>query len=72
MATQKKLLKINGMHCTSCSILIDGDLEDRKGVKSARTNYAKQMTEVEFNDEEISTDQLIEVIKKAGYDASLI
>lgn len=71
MATQKRLLKINGMHCTSCSMLIDGDLEDTKGVVSAKTNYAKQMTEIEFNDEEITPEQLIETVKKAGYDAKL-
>jgi len=71
MATKKQILKINDMHCTSCSLLIDGDLEDTKGVISANTNYAKQITEVSYNEDEVEIEEIIEVIKKAGYDAEL-
>ena len=31
----KKKLKIEGMHCSSCAMSIDMDLEDLKGIKSA-------------------------------------
>ena len=37
-------LKIVGMHCTSCAMNIDFELEDIKGVKEASTNYAKLQT----------------------------
>lgn len=67
----KKLkLKIEGMHCTSCAMNIDFDLEDL-GVKSAKTNYAKQETEVEFDEEKIKPQAIIDQIKKTGYKASL-
>lgn len=66
----KKLkLKIEGMHCTSCAMNIDFDLEDL-GVKSAKTNYAKQETEVEFDEEKIKPQAIIDQIKKTGYKAS--
>lgn len=66
----KKKLKITGMHCTSCAMNIDGDLEDNvKGVKSAKTNYAKQETEVEFEEEEVKVEQIIAQIKETGYQA---
>ena len=45
----KKKLKIEGMHCTSCAMNIDFDLEDLEGVKIAKTSYAKEMCEVEFD-----------------------
>ena len=68
----KKKLKITGMHCTSCAMNIDGDLEDNvKGVKSAKTNYAKQETEVEFEEEEVKVEQIIAQIKETGYQAEL-
>lgn len=67
---KKQKIKIDGMHCTSCSMLIDGDLEDTKGVISSSTNYAKGETEVEFNEEEIAFPQIISVIEKTGYKAS--
>jgi copper chaperone CopZ len=65
----KKKFKIGGMHCTSCAFSIDGDLEDTNGVKESNTNFAKAQTEVKYDDSKISEKQIIEVIKKVGYDA---
>ena len=57
------------MHCTSCCLNIDGDLEDNvKGVRSAKTNYARQECEVEF-EEKVEIEQIISQIKKTGYSA---
>lgn len=65
----KKKFKITGMHCSSCAITIDMDLEDLDGVKSANTSYAKQETEIEFDPEKISDDLVLATIKKSGYTA---
>jgi len=70
-AIVKKKLKIEGMHCSSCAMSIDMDLEDLKGVKSANTNYARQESEVEFIDAEITEDKIINQIKKTGYKATI-
>lgn len=61
------------MHCTSCAMNIDGELEDTEGVKEAKTNYAKQQTEVTFDPEKISPDKIINIIKKLddSYDAEV-
>lgn len=66
----KKKFEISGMHCTSCAMNIDFDLEDLEGVTSAKTNYAKQESEVEFDEEETELKVIIEQIKKTGYTAS--
>lgn len=66
---KKIKLKISGMHCVSCAMNIDFDLEDL-GVKSVKTSYAKQETEVEFDEEEIKLQEVIDRIKKTGYKAS--
>ncbi len=58
------------MHCVSCAMSIDFDLEDL-GVKNAKTSYAKQETEVEFDEERIKPQAIIDQIKKTGYKASL-
>jgi P-type Cu+ transporter len=68
----KKKLKIEGMHCTACSMNIDFDLEDLAGIKSAKTNYAKQESEVEFDEEQVKIEKIIETIKKTGYKAQTI
>lgn len=66
----KKKLKIEGMHCSSCAMNIDFDLEDIDGIKSAKTNYAKQESEIEYDEEKIELEVILEQIKKTGYSAS--
>jgi copper chaperone CopZ len=62
---------INGMHCTSCALNIDGELEDTPGVVSASTSYAKASTTVVFDDKKVNEKKLQQAIKNAGYDSSL-
>ena len=57
------------MHCTSCAMNIDGELEESGKIKEAQTNCAKQQTTVLFDPKEISENEIIALIKKAGYDA---
>jgi len=66
-------LNIFGMHCTSCAMNIDGELEDTEGVKEAKTNYAKQQTEVTYDPEKISVDKMISIIRgiEENYDAEV-
>jgi copper chaperone CopZ len=63
----KKKLKIMGMHCSSCAMNIDFDLEDVEGIKVARTNYAKQESEIEFDGEKVKIEDIIKSIEKTGY-----
>lgn len=69
MSTIKRKFKIEGMHCNSCTMLIDGDLEDLDGIKSANTNFAKSETEVEFDPDKTSDSQILETVQKSGYTA---
>lgn len=62
---------INGMHCSSCAMNIDFDLEDLEGIKSVKTSYAKQFTEVEFDENLINETKITEQIKKTGYTARI-
>lgn len=66
----KKKFKIQDMHCSSCALTIDMDLEDLDGVKKAQTSYAKAETEIEFDPEKISDELILETIKKSGYNAN--
>lgn len=64
--------KISGMHCTSCAMNIDFDLEDLEGVKSAKTNYANEICDVEYDPSRVNLENLKESIKKSGYQAEAI
>lgn len=67
---RKIKFKINGMHCTSCAMNIDGELEDTEGIKSSSTNYAKQQSEVEFDEDKIDSEKIISIINSVGYSAT--
>lgn len=60
------------MHCNTCSLNIDWELEETKGVKAAKTSYAREKTEVTYDSDVLKPDQIIRIIKNTGYDASLI
>lgn len=64
---QTETLKLSGMHCVSCALNIDGELEDTAGVKSATTSYAKGKTEVKFDPDEINLQQIKNIIEELGY-----
>lgn len=62
-------LKIEGMHCTSCAMNIDMDLEDLDGVKCAKTSYAKQETELEYDQDKVEMEKILQQVQKTGYKA---
>lgn len=60
-----KTYTVEGMHCTSCAMVIESDLEDL-GVK-ANCSYAKQTLDVEFDETKITDETIAGVVKKDGY-----
>lgn len=69
---KKIVLKIKGMHCSSCALNIDGELEDTDGIHESNTSYAKQITTVTFNSNLIDEPKIVEVIKRVGYQAQIL
>ncbi len=66
---QKVIFKISGMHCTSCAMNIDGELEDSEKIISVSTSYPKQQAIVEYDPEIVSEDEIQRIIEKTGYKA---
>lgn len=69
---QQITVKIDGMHCSSCSLNIDSALEDLDGVVNAKTSYAKSTTKVTFQKEKATKEQILKVIKEVGYAAHVL
>lgn len=68
----KALFKLSGMDCAACVINIDGELEETKGIKSAKTDYARSQTSIEFDPKEISRQEIVKLIAKIGYTAVVL
>lgn len=67
----KKKLKIEGMHCNSCVMNIEFDLEDVEGVKSVKASLVREECEVEFDEEKVNEQVIIQTIQKTGYQAQV-
>ncbi|MET8326201.1 cation transporter [Streptomyces sp. NPDC005181] len=68
------VLKIEGMHCSSCGLLIDDELEEVPGVRSSRTDVRKSRSIIHLTGEG-SADHatLIGAVERAGdYKATVI
>ena len=65
----KKKFKVLDMHCSSCALEIDDRLEAETGVRSAKTSYAKSEVTIEYDPTKVKVTNLVEVIKKVGYQA---
>lgn len=64
-------IKLSGLHCTSCVMNIEGELEDTPGVKKARANYAKSEAEITYDESALKLEKILEIISKLGYGAEL-
>jgi copper chaperone CopZ len=61
--------KTSGMHCGSCSMLIEMSLAETEGVSAAKADFATGITHVEFDPAQVTVEDLVAVINGAGYDA---
>lgn len=68
-AGEQVSLKITGMHCTSCSMNIDGELEEMDGIIKSQTSYPKSTCTVSFDNSRTSVEQIKQAISDLGYAA---
>lgn len=71
MDHQKITLKLEGMHCASCSLLIEKSLKSVAGVTTANVNFGSEKALVTA-EKAIDPQLLINATKKAGYGAIVI
>ena len=61
----KKVLTIQGMHCSSCALGIEM-LLNTKNIK-ADVDFNSKKAEIEFNPNKINIEEIKKEIEKAGY-----
>lgn len=69
MTTQR--FTTTGMHCPSCSMLIQMDLGDLDGVTAVSSDHRTGITEVTYDDAVTGPEQIVGAVVKAGYGAEL-
>ncbi len=64
-------LWVTGMTCGHCQKKVEGALKAVKGVYTAIVDLPDGEAEVDFNDDEATTAQLVAAVERAGYSAKL-
>ena len=54
------VLKIKGMHCTSCSTRLEKVLNNQDGIEEAHVSLESANAEIKYNEEQISIDEIKE------------
>ncbi len=65
-------LKTSGMHCPSCSMLIEMNVSDLPGIDSVRASHADGLTTVTFDPTAVSAEKIAAEIRAAGYEAEVL
>ncbi|AKH32961.1 putative copper-transporting ATPase PacS [candidate division SR1 bacterium Aalborg_AAW-1] len=65
-SSQMLSIDIEGMHCSSCALLIEKSLKKVPGVQNANVNFSSSQAMVKVAGN-ISQDQLIKAVENAGY-----
>ncbi|MBI5414240.1 copper-translocating P-type ATPase [Candidatus Peregrinibacteria bacterium] len=65
-------LSISGMHCASCSAIIERSLKKLESVKTANVNFAAEKASVVFDETKNSIQDVMNAVKKAGYGVEIL
>lgn len=63
--------KTSGMHCPSCSMLIEMNVSDLPGVESVKASHADGKTVVTYDPSKVDPKRIESEIRAAGYDAEI-
>lgn len=63
--------KVTGMSCGHCQQKVERALKDNTGVYWAVVDLQDGVAEVDFDDDAVSSQQLIAAVERAGYTARL-
>ena len=65
--SQNREIKIEGMHCASCSQIIESRLKKLEGIEKAEVSFATEKLKLEFDEEKINLEKIDGELKKLGY-----
>lgn len=69
---KKVKLYLEDLSCPDCANKIEQVLNKTDGVKSANVHYTTAKANVEYDDEQITTDDLKKAVSKTGYEVKNI
>ncbi len=62
------VIELDGLVCPMCSSNIENGLKKQKGIQSVNISYNNSKAKISFNEEEITIDEIKDIIEDLGYD----
>ena len=63
-------LTIGDMECPNCAMILEGIEDKLKGVVSAEASYHKGQMVVEFNEAQVTQEQIADKVRQMGYEVT--
>jgi Cu2+-exporting ATPase len=67
----EQTIPVSGMSCAVCATAVEDQVKKMPGVKSASVNFASHSLQVQFESEVVTTLQMADAVKQAGYELDL-
>ncbi len=67
---EKVTLNVKGMSCGHCVNAVEGSVGKLAGVAEVKVNLGNGTVDVEFNNSEVTIDQIKDTIDDQGYDVA--
>lgn len=64
---QEKTFKVKGMHCASCSFIVEKNLKKIDGVDFAQANYGTENVKISFDSSKTNPENLSKKLEPLGY-----
>ena len=62
----EKTIKVSGMHCRSCEVLLEDSISEIKGAKVLSADHKKGEIKISLEDESLMS-QIRKIVEKEGY-----
>lgn len=63
----KDELRVSGMSCSGCQLLVKEALEEQRGIMQAEASYLKGVVAIDYDPEMISMTTIKAVIEQQGF-----
>jgi mercuric ion transport protein len=71
-STAHAVLSIQGMDCTACAALIEKNLAQIQGVRSAKVSFEAKAATIDYDPRAGAPETFVKAIEKAGYQSTVI
>ena len=67
--SNKLVLKISGMECPNCAMILESIEDILRGVVKAEASYRKAQLIVEYDESQLTEEKIKQEVKRLGYEA---